>query len=48
MLETKEDLYNGLIINPQSTYLENQNFKIALLALIEKAKDDKKIFCGWI
>ncbi len=42
MLITKEDLYNGLIIDPQSTQLSSQDFKYALTSLIGRAKEDKK------
>jgi len=42
MLITKEDLYNGLIIDPQSTQLSSQDFKYALTSLIGSAKEDKK------
>jgi len=42
MLSTKEDLYNGLIIDPQSTQISNQNFKKSLISLIDKSKKEKK------
>jgi len=42
MLTTKEDLYNGLIIDPQSTKISSKNFKISLISLLESAKKEKK------
>ena len=42
MLTTKEDLYNGLIIDPQSTQISSQNFKQSLFALLDSSKKEKK------
>jgi len=42
MLMTKEDRYNGLIINPESTHLSSQNFRYSLISLLESSKRDKK------
>ena len=42
MLTTQEDLYNGLIIDPQSTQISNKEFKTSLEALIIHAKEKKK------
>ena len=42
MLITEEDLYNGLIINPQSTQISSQDFKISLISLMESASKDKR------
>jgi len=42
MLTTKEDRYNGLIIDFESTYLSSQEFKLALISLISNSKKEKK------
>ena len=42
MLTTQEDLYNGLIIDPKSTKISNQEFLISLEELIANAKKKKK------
>jgi len=42
MLITNEDRYNGLIIDPQSTYISSQDFRNSLISLIGGAKIDKK------
>ena len=42
MLSTKEDLYNGLIIDPQSTQISSQDFKKSLISLLESSKKAKK------
>ena len=47
MLTFQEDPYNGLIIDPQSTKISSQEFKIVLIALINDAKE-KKINLLWL
>ena len=42
MLITKEDLYNGLIIDPQSTQISSQDFKTSLISLLESSRKAKK------
>jgi ADP-ribose pyrophosphatase YjhB (NUDIX family) len=42
MLTTEEDLYNGFIINPQSTQISSQEFKISLKLLIADAQEKQK------
>ena len=42
MLSIKEDLYNGLIIDPQSTQISSQDFKTSLISLLESSRKAKK------
>ena len=42
MLTTKEDHYNGLIIDPKSTQIASQDFKTSLKFLLESSKKDEK------
>jgi len=42
MLITKEDHYNGLIIDPLSTQLSSPDFKKSLISLLAKSKKDEK------
>jgi ADP-ribose pyrophosphatase YjhB (NUDIX family) len=47
MLTFQKDLYNGLIIDPQSTKISSQEFKILLIALMSDATE-KKISLLWL
>jgi ADP-ribose pyrophosphatase YjhB (NUDIX family) len=42
MLTTKEDRYNGLIIDSQSTHVSIQGFKKELISLINNSKQENK------